>query len=627
MTSYDHSFDEEIAPADQAGDETSPDNGRSSLWFDRLSLAGKLRLAALASCLMIVALGGGILGTMAYFGNAGETLRVMSVADANSSRAIVFLYKAGDDLDAAAADSDAQEMASARRALEEAVTLLDTILEQDVARLEPALLADLTRAHDGTEALVERVQRAGSRTQNADDIASEVDRVRADLVASTATLNAESMAAANPVFAAISTSLVVLFILFLAVSAAAFAGARMLGAHIAGMITAMTKAMQNISQGQAETRIPGHHRRDEIGEMARALSVFRSSSLALRDLTAERARDIEKQLARQQELHAKSQTLRAQQSAMLGDLAQAFKVTVGEVIAAVQASADGLRGTSREMVNLAQNSVGQSSEASNAMEDATRNVTAAAAATDEFALSITEISRQATASASLARDASQLVAAANIKMGDLNQAAQEIGEIAGLIQTIAQRTNLLALNASIEAARGGEAGRGFAVVASEVKELATQTSRATSSVAEKIAAMQNSTKASAGDLNSIVEQIEKLEEASVVIATAVDQQSLSGEELARNIDTVAVGSTQVGERLKTLREASHATGDAASDVLSNAEELGRQADTLQAKAGRFIADVQSSSRQMASGQMEPGNMEPVQTGPVQAGPVQKGPGE
>ena len=176
--------------------------------------------------------------------------------------------------------------------------------------------------------------------------------------------------------------------------------------------------------------------------------------------------------------------------------------------------------------------------------------------------------------------------------------AQEIGEIAGLIQTIAQRTNLLALNASIEAARGGEAGRGFAVVASEVKELATQTSHATSSVAEKIAAMQSSTEASASDLNCIVNQIAKLEEASVVIASAVDQQSRSGEDLAKNIDTVAAGSADIGERLNDLSQASHATGDAAGEVLGSAEALSLHADTLNAKAGQFIAEVQRSSEEL-----------------------------
>ena len=353
--------------------------------------------------------------------------------------------------------------------------------------------------------------------------------------------------------------------------------------------------MKRLADGDAEAAVPGQERSDEIGEMARAVTVFQASSLSLRDLTAERARDAEKQLHQQMEANAQADELRADQSAILSDLAQGFEVSVGEVIASVKAAADTLRGTSTEMVTLAQGSVSQSSEATNAMEDATRNVTAAAAATDEFALSIAEISQQATASASLAREASTLVGAANTKMSDLSEAAQEIGEIAGLIQTIAQRTNLLALNASIEAARGGEAGRGFAVVASEVKELATQTSHATSSVTEKIAAMQSSTQASASDLNAIVEQIAKLEEASTVIASAVDQQSRSGEDLARNIDTAAAGTVDIGERLKTLSQARHATGEAASEVLDSAEALGRHADTLDEKASAFISQVQRSS--------------------------------
>ena len=183
-------------------------------------------------------------------------------------------------------------------------------------------------------------------------------------------------------------------------------------------------------------------------------------------------------------------------------------------------------------------------------------------------------------------------------MNDLAQAADEIGEIAGLIQTIAQRTNLLALNASIEAARGGEAGRGFAVVASEVKELAMQTSNATASVAEKIQAMQDSTRSSASDLTSIVAQIGELEQVAVMIATAVDQQSVSGDELARNIDTVASGSAQVGERLEALRLASEETGSAADDVVDSANALASHAEDLRTKAGRFIEDVRKSARDL-----------------------------
>ncbi len=392
--------------------------------------------------------------------------------------------------------------------------------------------------------------------------------------------------------------------LMLSAIAASFLGARTMIAHVVGQITDITDVMENLAEGDVDAAIPGGHRKDEIGAMARSLGVFRAKSLALRDLTSARARDAEKQLAQEQSLGQQMRELRRDKSQLLEGLADGFEVSVGELITAVSSASEQLKATSRQMGELAEGSKGQAESATEAMENATANVTAAAAATDQFALSINEISRQASASAELARGASELVTTANTKMTDLSHAALEIGEIAGLIQTIAQRTNLLALNASIEAARGGEAGRGFAVVASEVKELAMQTSNATRSVAEKITAMQDFTESSAGDLTSIVDRIGELEQASVMIATAVDEQSVSGEELARNIDTAAAGSAQVGTRLTTLREASQETGNAADDVVLSAQALGAHANDLRAKAGRFIADVRRSARDLESDESE-----------------------
>jgi len=147
------------------------------------------------------------------------------------------------------------------------------------------------------------------------------------------------------------------------------------------------------------------------------------------------------------------------------------------------------------------------------------------------------------------------------------------------------------LNASIEAARGGEAGRGFAVVASEVKELAMQTSRATEKVADQIRAMQSTTGASVKALRAIAGQVKELESTAVSIATAVDQQSVAGRDLAQSIDLAARGTEKVSGHIEEVRALSLSTGAAASQVLSSANELEAQASHLGDQVRGFLRTV------------------------------------
>lgn len=347
--------------------------------------------------------------------------------------------------------------------------------------------------------------------------------------------------------------------------------------HIVKPFEHLTDGMHKISEGNYDLEVQHTERDDEIGQMCRSLEKAKKAAMLLKELR-------EQAQARQEE-----------HNAQLAELAARFERQISDIVNGVAAASSQLESTATAMAETAEISANQSGTVSEAMDSAAAGVTAAAAATDEFALSINEISRQASGSAELARKAAEATRKADETIAALAGSAAEVGQIVELISSIAQRTNLLALNASIEAARGGEAGRGFAVVAAEVKELAAQTAKATERVAVQIQKIQEDTGVSVAALQAIARQINDLEVTSVSIAAAVDQQSAAGQDLARSIDLAARSTERVSSSIAQVREGSLATGAAAVQVLTSSSELKHQSAALRSQVDDFLNHVRRAA--------------------------------
>jgi len=353
-----------------------------------------------------------------------------------------------------------------------------------------------------------------------------------------------------------------------------------IGRGTARPVIAITAAMRKLAGGDTGAEIPAAGRKDEIGEMATALLVFRDNM-------------IETERLRTAQEEQKGIVARERRQAML-DLAGRFETNVGGIVNDVASAAIQLQATAQEMTVTAEETSQRSTAVAAASEQATQNVQTVSAATEELSASTQEISRQVNRAASIIENGVKQATQSNDKVRGLAAAAEKIGDVVKIINDIAGQTNLLALNATIEAARAGDAGKGFAVVASEVKLLADQTARATEEIAGQVRAIQEATQSSAASIQSVTETIERVNETTATIAAAVVEQGAATQEIARNVLEAAKGTRDVTHNIVGVNTAAQQAGAAAVHVLASAGELSRSGGALKAQVDTFLREVRAA---------------------------------
>jgi len=284
----------------------------------------------------------------------------------------------------------------------------------------------------------------------------------------------------------------------------------------------------------------------------------------------------------------------------LEEYIQDFELTIISVLDGLSSADSAMRDTAFEMNEISMNTKGQSASVASSAEEASNNVETVASAADELSASISEISTQVSNASTSATEAVNEADDTSRKIAILEDNVSRIGEFVGLINDIADQTNMLALNATIEAARAGEAGKGFAVVAQEVKELANQTSKATQEIAKQIGEVQGATSASVGAISSVSKTIATVSEISASISAAVEEQSAATNEIARNVEEAANGTQNVSSEI-THVVASAERAEGASEQIGNASQaLSQQAGVLREKVTEFLQKVQFDTKKQDS---------------------------
>tara|TARA_R110002051_G_scaffold32382_1_gene72756 strand:- start:63394 stop:65193 length:1800 start_codon:yes stop_codon:yes gene_type:complete len=293
-------------------------------------------------------------------------------------------------------------------------------------------------------------------------------------------------------------------------------------------------------------------------------------------------------------ISAAEQQARQDRRDATGQVADMFEQSVGAVIEALAAASSALQGNARELTGVVEATGARSSSVAAAAEQASAGVGSIAAATEELTASILEVANQVSASADAARSSSKHADESSRNLDRLTDAINGVDTIVQSISGVAEQTNLLALNATIEAARAGEAGKGFAVVASEVKKLAERTQALTEQIGNHLQKIGGTANDAIASTREIISRIAEIDQTSNALASAVEEQTAATSEISAAAQQAAAGARSVSDDIDAVQTSAAESASVAETVGTAASTLKQHSDKLQAEVSQFLNTVRAA---------------------------------